>query len=89
MSHRQWRGSIRHVTIDDLGERDVAVVAHEVEARCLDRRRIHGFPRKVLALQLGEGRLLGLEGDRLDGGRAIDGLLGAGDIRQPVIARVS
>lgn len=78
------RRDIRNVAIDDLQEGAVAVVAENVKRLRLDRRRVHGLPQQVRPLQLRVGRLLGFLGHRLDGRRAIDGLLGAGDVRQPV-----
>lgn len=61
----------------------MVVLAKDVDGLSLDRRRVHGLPFQVLTLRLGEGCLLGLDGDRLDGLGAIDGLLGTGDIGQP------
>jgi hypothetical protein len=77
-------GFIRNVAVDDLEESAMAVVAKKIEGLGFDRGRVHGLPEQVRALQLGMGRLLGFFGDRLDGRGAIDGFLGAGDVRQPV-----
>ena len=63
----------------------MAILGEEVEDLGLDGCRIHGEPLQVVALEFGIGRLLGLEGDGPDGGGSIDGLLGAGDIRQPIL----
>lgn len=83
VQHKRGTAHIRNIAIDDLEKSDVAVLAKDVDGLGLDRRRVHGLPLQVLTLDLGEGRLLGLDGDRLDGLGAIDGLLGAGDIGQP------
>lgn len=58
--------AVRHVTIDDLGERRMAVVRCEVEAKGLDTRSVHCVPLHVVSLQLGVGSRLGLLGDIAD-----------------------
>ena len=74
---------VHNVGVDDLRESDVALLRHEIEAEALDRGRVHSVPFHVIASELGVWGLNGLLSDRADGGWAIDGLLGAGDIGQP------
>lgn len=74
---------IRHVTIDDLDESLVSVVAENVEGERLYACRIHHMPFHVLPLELGVGRGFRLFSHRPNRRGAIDGLLGAGYISQP------
>lgn len=90
MSQRWWKhrakgSTIRNVAVDDLAEGDGAILGEEVKDLVLDACLIWRQPLVVGSGQLGIRRagLLCLLGDRFDGGRAVDGLLGAGDIGQP------
>lgn len=73
----------RHVTIDDLGKCELALIRHEVEALRLDARRVQRDPFEVVPGELGKGHFFGLVGDRSNGRGPVDGLLGAGDVGQP------
>lgn len=80
---RTWGRSLRHITIDDLGDSEVTGFGGEVEGLRLDVGRVQALPPEVVPGQLGVGSLLGLLCDGLDGSGAIDGLLRPGDVRQP------
>lgn len=73
----------RHVTIDDLGECELTLVGHEVEALRLNTRRVQRHPFQIVSGELGKGGFLGLFGDRSNGRGPVDGLLGTGDVGQP------
>lgn len=79
---REWH--VHNVGVDNLSEADVALLGHEVETEGLNRGRVHGVPFHVIVGELGVRGCLGLLGDRADVGWAIDWLLGAGDIGQPM-----
>jgi hypothetical protein len=72
------------VVVDDLEHANVAGVRVEVEGLCLDIGVIEGLPLQVVLGQLGVGRVACILANRLDGFRAVDGLLGAGNRGQPV-----
>lgn len=74
---------LHHVTIDDLGKTEFTSVRHEVEALRLDASRVHGLPFQVIAGELRVGISLGLDADRLDGRRTVDGLRSPCDVGQP------
>ncbi len=75
--------NLRNVAVDDLCEGNVAGVREEIEAFRLDASGLQRLPLEVIAGSLSVWLRLGLLGDRLDRGGAIDGLLGAGDVGQP------
>lgn len=73
---------LRHITINDLRESDMTGFRRQVETLRLHAGVAKDMPRMVLSGQFGPGSSFGILGDRSDGGGAIDGLLGADDIRQ-------
>lgn len=79
---------LRDVAVNDLDHADVAAVGHEVPGLCFDAGRVNRDPLHVALLQLCVGRRLCLFANGLDSRRAIDGLLGAGDVGQPRIRSV-
>lgn len=72
------------VVVDDLEYAHVAGVCVEVEGLCLDIGVVESLPFQVVLGQLGEGRVTCILANRLDGFRAVDGLLGSGNRGQPV-----
>lgn len=80
--HRRAR--TEDVVVDDLEESNVAALRYEIESLRLDIRIVESLPFEVLLGQLGEGRVACILTDRLDGFRAVDGLLGTGNRGQPV-----
>jgi hypothetical protein len=75
--------NVRHVTIDDLDKGKLTTVGHEIKGVRLDAGRLRRLPFQIIPSELRIGRCLSLLGDRLDGGRAVDRLLSAGDVGQP------
>lgn len=73
---------VRHVTIDDLSKRYVAIVRHEVEDLALDAGRSHDIPFLIVPRQFGIRSGFGIFGDGSYGRRAVDGLFSACDISQ-------
>ncbi len=76
--------SVRHVTIDDLGKREVAAIRHQVEALGFDAGGFHSPPFEVFPGEFRVRRVFCFLSNRLDRGRAIDGLLGPSHVGQPV-----
>lgn len=79
--HRRAR--TKDVVVDDLEETNVAGVREEVEGLCLDVGVVESLPFQVLLGQLGKRRVACILSDRLDGFRAVNGLLGTGNGGQP------
>jgi hypothetical protein len=80
---------VPNVAMDDLAQGVVSTFRHDVEALGLNAGVAQGLPLQVRVGEFGEGRLLGLLGYRLDGRGAIDRLLGARNIGEPVGGEVS
>ena len=72
------------VIVDDLEEANVTRIRVEVEGLRLDVGVVESLPLEVLLGQLGVRRVACILANRLDGFRAVDGLLGTGDRGQPV-----
>lgn len=70
--------------MNDLHKRQVAAVRRQVENLRLNARRVHVHPFEIVARELRVRHRRGLLGDGADGGGAVDGLLGAGHVGQPV-----
>lgn len=71
------------IAVYNLGHTQLSIVRNHVEGLGLDASRSHGLPFQIVSSEFGIGSRLCFLSDRLDGRRAIDGLLGAGDIGQP------
>ena len=70
------------VVVNDLEEANVTSFRVEVKGLRLDVGVVEGLPFQVLLVQLGEGRVACILANRLDGFRAVNGLLGTGNRRQ-------
>lgn len=68
---------LRNIAVDDLNHNQRPVVSHDVEGLGFDVGVLVGLPAQMILAQDGEGSLLSLFRDRLDGIGAIDGLLRA------------
>lgn len=77
------------VVVDNLEEANVASVRVEVEGLGLNVGVVECLPLQILLGQLGEGRVACVLSNRLDGLRAVDGLLGTGDGGQPARLLIS
>ena len=71
------------IVVYDLEEANMASVRKEIEGLRLDIGVVQRLPFQVLLGQLGESRVACILSNRLDGLRAIDGLLSTGNRRQP------
>lgn len=76
--------NLRNVTEDDLSQTDMPALGGKVKGLCLDTGRVHRVPFQVLLFELCVWRVLGLDGDRLDGIRAVLWLGSAGDIGESI-----
>jgi hypothetical protein len=70
------------VAVDDLGHANVAAVCRNVERLRLNAGRVYDSPLEVIFGELSVRRLLCLLLNGLDGGGAIDGLLGPSNVCQ-------
>lgn len=75
MSVEMYPINLRNVAVDQLNHDQCSVVSHDVEGLGLDVGVLVGLPAQIILGQDSVGGLLSLLGDRLDGIRAIDGLL--------------
>ena len=83
--HNRYTGAyLRNIAVNNLHKRQVSAIRRQVENLGLHARRVHIHPFEIVALELRERHRRGLLGDGADGGGAIDGLLGAGHVGQPV-----
>jgi len=71
--------NLRDVVVDDLQDALVAGIREQIEGLGLDICVVKRHPLEVLLGQLGVGRLVALLSNRLNGLRAVFGLLGAGN----------
>lgn len=76
--------NVRHVAVDDLAHAHLAAIGREVEGLGLDKVAIDFLPLEVIALGLGVGCFFGLFGDGVESASAVNRLLSAGDVGQPV-----
>jgi hypothetical protein len=74
---------LRYIAVNDLHEADASFVSEEVKCLRLDVGVVQSGPFQVLLGQLGECRVACGLSNRLDGLRAILGLLGTGYGGQP------
>lgn len=74
---------LRNVVVDDLQETIVAAVSLEIERLRLDAGLVNELPLQVFLGELRVGGIAGILAHRVDGLRAVLGLLSTGDIGQP------
>lgn len=76
--------NLQDIAVDDLREAEMAAVRGEVEDLGFDACHIYGLPLQILPSELGIGSRLGLFSNGLDCCWAINWLLSASDIGQPM-----
>lgn len=74
---------LRNVAVNNLRHSESALIGEEVKGLRLDVGPFHLLPLQIVAADFGVGSLFGFFSHRSDGGRAVDGLLRAGDIGDP------
>jgi hypothetical protein len=79
-----FREIVRNIAVDDLCQRDVSALRHEVKTLRLYARRRQVVPFQIVLRELSVRSHLGLLGYSLYRGRSVDRFLSAGHIGQPM-----